>query len=146
MRVFLAVFRSSIETIFLHTKVENFLCLKNFTQSALCSSTYIPPSSPLARHALTCPLWYLCDLCFEFIQHIHSLAVHLIFHITPKKGVQKHKIRRMKGPCNWSSSSYSSTWEILIQTAKDKINRCIIQLKNTTVGIELGNSIIFLHY
>jgi hypothetical protein len=47
-------------------------------------------------------------------------------------------------PSNWSSSSYSLTWEIIIQTVKDnvsKMSRCIIQLKNMTV-VELGKSML----
>jgi hypothetical protein len=78
-----------------------------------------------------------CGLSVDFpsIFNIHSLAVQLVVHTASNKKVQKHKIRRMRGPHNWSSSSYPLTREIHIQTVMDNVNRCIVQLKNKTVTI-----------
>jgi hypothetical protein len=41
---------------------------------------------------------YSCcsDLCFEIIQPIHSLIVHLVFYIVPYE-VQRHKIKITMG-------------------------------------------------
>jgi RNase P subunit RPR2 len=85
------------------------------------------------------------NCAFKFIQGIHSLAIHLVFHISSKKVVQKGKIRKTRGPYNWSSSSYPLTWEIHFQTVMEnvrKMNRCTVQLKNKIVVAELWKSII----
>ena len=64
------------------------------------------------------PRW--SDMCFKFILCIHCLVAHFVFHIVPKKKVQRHnKIRRMRKPCSWSSW----TRENHIPTVMDNVRK-----------------------
>jgi hypothetical protein len=58
----------------------------------------------------------------------------------------KNKLRRMRGPYNWSSSSCPSMLEVHVQRVMDnvnKTNRCTTQLKKKVRAIvELQKSII----
>jgi hypothetical protein len=72
MRALLAAFYS-----FFYKQAEKLLDFK------ICSSAHIPP----IVHFLP-DIWNCCsDLCFEFSQHIHSLAANLVFDIVLKKKV-----------------------------------------------------------
>jgi hypothetical protein len=72
---------------FLCTHVEKLLCKKHFTVSVICSSAYNPPTfhlSPDALQHVLCNIYHCCsDLCSEFIQCVHSLALH---GVKPKSG------------------------------------------------------------
>jgi hypothetical protein len=107
--VLLAIFDSSIETVSSHI-CEKVVRCKNFTTvSTIYSCAYIQPmihTLPDNFWHVLCNIWdCFSDSCFEFIQHNHSLAVHLVFHITLKKTVKRNKIRRMRGPHIWFSCS-----------------------------------------
>jgi hypothetical protein len=82
----LAAFYSSIQTVLSHTSGEVVRC-KNVSQwapSAALHTSYLRP--PFCRMHVLCKMWNRCsDPCFDFTQHIRSLAVHLGFHVVPKK-------------------------------------------------------------
>jgi hypothetical protein len=88
MGMLFPAFYSSIETVFIHAsgKVVRWGTLQ---MSAICCSAYIPPTVDLLPDALLhppCNIRSFCrDSCFEFLQHIHSLAIHLVFHMAPKQ-------------------------------------------------------------
>jgi hypothetical protein len=76
--VLFPVFCSSTDKRFLHTNT------KHFTLSAICSSAFIPPILhvlPLALYHILRNIHNCCsDPYFQFIQNIHSLYIHLVFH------------------------------------------------------------------
>jgi hypothetical protein len=86
---------------------------------------HIPPTVHLLLDILTYP-FNICnccsDPCFEFNQCIHSLAVHLSFIQSQRKRVQRCEIWR-RGPCNWSSSSSTSTCEVHIQRVVKNVSK-----------------------
>jgi hypothetical protein len=109
-RMLFIVFYSSIETA-LYIHVGKLLRAKHVRVSAICNSAYI------TRTVLQHNICNCCNNpCFEFIQRIHSLAVHLVFHITLKKKALRRKIWRTWRLRYWSSSSYPTIWEINVQS------------------------------
>jgi hypothetical protein len=85
VRVLFVVFYSYIETVFLH-KNEKLLGAKDFTVSAICSSAYIIPMVHFLPDALQHVLCNICNCCSDpYFEFIHSLAVHMVFHIAQRK-------------------------------------------------------------
>jgi hypothetical protein len=90
------------------------------------------------RKPAPAPLCPSSDPCFEFIQCNHFLSGHLILRIAQKKKVQRRKIRKTKGPPNWSLFSHPAAWEISVQTLTEtvsKMNMCIAQLRYSVVVV-----------
>jgi hypothetical protein len=94
-----------------------------------------------------------CDPCFEFIQHTHFLAVHLVFHIDPKKDVSRHKIGKTKGAMQLDLLFLFNSLGNPVQTFTDSVsrmwakwNRFTIQLSSNIAAVfGLWKSIIFQH-
>jgi hypothetical protein len=124
------VFYSSIEILF-HTQIEKLLGAKHFIKSD------IPPIVHLLPDALQYVLYNICnccsDPCFDFLQQIHFLAAHMVFHTAQRKKPKSVRSGENGEPCIRSSSSYPWTLEIHFQTIMDSantMNGCTVQLQN----------------
>lgn len=91
IRVLFTVFYPSTGRLFTH----KWKCSPpvTFHTSHLQSSCQMP-----CKH-VPCNICNCCsEPCFEFIQHIHFLAVHLGFHTAPKKKDQENEGATQFGP------------------------------------------------
>jgi hypothetical protein len=96
--------------------------VKHFTVSAICNSAYSPPVS---RGAVT---WSF--VIFKNAVVIQALSSSCTFTLwfynwtfTQPHKKKKSKIRRLRTPYNWSSSSYQLPKEIHIQTAAGNVRK-----------------------
>jgi hypothetical protein len=107
MRVLFAVYYSPVEMVLLYTR-RKVVRSESLHSEPICSSAYIPPTVHLLADALYHILFniFKCctDPCFQFMQRINFLAVHLVCLLAQEEKFQRRNIR-MRGPRRWSSSS-----------------------------------------
>jgi hypothetical protein len=126
-RVLLAVFYSSTETVLFIYKWKSCY-MWNTSQWAPPAVLYTSCPDGL------CDICNCCnDPCFEFIQHIHALTAHLVFHIAPKKNSTSIKSGEQGG------NSYSNT-----RTQCKQKEQVHCPVEEITVA-KLQTSIIFQH-
>jgi hypothetical protein len=83
--------------------VEKLLDAKHFSVSAISSSAYIPPIVHLLPDVLQDVFCNICSFQWLWWSVLWVYPAYSLFGCTPDL-VLRHKIKRKKGPCNWSSS------------------------------------------